>query len=355
MRIYFIFVSILFSVIFSYGASTGNTAVNFLRIGTGAKASGMGEAQVAISDNVDSLYWNPAGLSYVKNTEISLMHLMYWQGISYEYAAIALPVKNFGTIGIGFDYLNSGNIDKTLENMTGSDYTPAGAFSYMAFAGIISYGNKFIIEKVPVSLGASIKLVGDRVENDMMLGAGLDFGLVYEFMKSGYLGIAINNIGITFSKNELLPLQLKVGGGYSADIISKDHLVIGALDIVMPIDASIKVNTGLEYNFKNIFFLRAGYKINYALENITVGAGLRFNIKTTQYELNYSYTPGLEDVGSSQRISLLMRFGLSLSGEISEKDRENYDNSKKEVLPAVPVKTNTSVYPAGSTPAMRRR
>jgi hypothetical protein len=111
----------------------------------------------------------------------------------------------------------------------------------------------------------------------------------------------------------------------------------------------------LEYNFKTIFFLRAGYKINYALENITVGAGLRFNIKTTQYEINYSYTPGLEQVGSSQRISLLMRFGLFLPGEISEKDSENYDNSKKEVLPAVPMKTNTSAYPAGSTPAMRRR
>src|SRR3989339_1333251 len=132
-----LFAVILFVAGFMYAGGAGTTAANFLRIGTGAKASGMGEAQVAISDNVDSVYWNPAGLALVKNTEISLMHLMYWQGINYEYAAIALPIKKIGTFGLSLDYLSTGLIDKTIENLTGSDYTVVGSFTYKAFGGAI--------------------------------------------------------------------------------------------------------------------------------------------------------------------------------------------------------------------------
>jgi len=313
-----LFAVILFVAGFMYAGGAGTTAANFLRIGTGAKASGMGEAQVAISDNVDSVYWNPAGLALVKNTEISLMHLIYWQGISYEYAAIALPIKKIGTFGICFDYLSSGLIDKTTENATGSDYTLDGSFSYLAFAGTISYGNKFVIEKMPMNLGVSIKIVGDKIEDDLVLGAGLDIGMTSEIIKNGYFGAAINNIGVTFAKSALLPMQLKVGGGYLLDIFGKDHLVLGAADAVFPFDSSIKLNAGAEYSFQKTFFIRVGYKINYDLENLTAGAGFRINIERTQFELNYSYTPGFEDIGTSHRISLLVRLGLPKPGDISE-------------------------------------
>jgi hypothetical protein len=318
MRKFIIFAGVLFFAGSTYAGGAGTTAANFLRIGTGAKASGMGEAQVAISDSVDSVYWNPAGLALVKNTEISLMHLIYWQGISYEYAAIALPVKKIGTFGIGIDYLNSGDIAKTTENITGSDYTVAGSFSYMAFAGTISYGNKFVIEKMPMNLGASIKIVGDKIEDDLVLGAGLDLGVTSEVIKNGFLGVAMQNIGITFAKSTLLPMQLKAGGGYLLDLLGKDHLIVAAVDGVLPFDSSIKLNAGIEYGYQKTFFLRVGYKVNYALENLTAGAGFRLNMDRTQYELNYSYTPGLEDVGTSHRISLLIRLGLPKSGDIIE-------------------------------------
>ncbi|MFH1074139.1 MAG: PorV/PorQ family protein [Candidatus Firestonebacteria bacterium] len=324
MKIFVLIAGMLFISCSVYAGGPGTTASNFLRIGTGARASGMGEAQVAISDNVDSVYWNPAGLALVKNTEISLMHLIYWQGISYEYAAIALPIKKIGTFGIGIDYLNSGNIDKTTENATGSDYTAAGSFSYEAFAGTISYGNKFVIEKMPINMGASIKVVGDKIEDDLVLGAGLDIGLTSELIKNGYLGAAIQNIGVTFAKNTLLPMQLKVGGGYLLEVLGKDHLIVGAVDGIFPFDSSIKLNAGMEYSYQKTFFIRVGYKVNYALENLTAGAGFRLNIDRMQYELNYSYTPGLEDVGTSHRISLLVRLGLPMPGDIPEETEDNY-------------------------------
>ena len=323
MKKVLIFIGILFATGLLFAGGVGTTADNFLKIGTGAKASGMGEAQVAISDNADSVYWNPAGLALVKNTEISLMHLVYWQGISYEYAAIAFPIKKFGTIAIGVDYLNSGDIVRTLENTTGSAYTLAGNFSYMAFAGTISYGNKFVIDKMPMNLGASIKIVGDKIDEDMVLGAGLDLGVTSELAKNAFIGVVLNNIGVTFAKNILLPMQLKVGGGYLMNLLGKSHTLASALDIILPFDSALKINAGVEYSFEKVFFLRAGYKLNYALENLTAGAGFRLTLDRTQYELNYAYTPGLEEVGTSHRVSLLVRFGLAKAGDIPEIDYDD--------------------------------
>ncbi|MFH1824970.1 MAG: PorV/PorQ family protein [Candidatus Firestonebacteria bacterium] len=304
---------VLMMVVFvsiSYASGPGSTGANYLRIGMGARAAGMGEAQVAIADNVDSIYWNPAGLCLIKSSEIGLMHLSYWQGINYEYLAYALPVKNIGTFGVGVTYLNSGSIDKTTENITGSDYTSAGTFNYIAFSGVISYGHKFVIEKVPINLGANLKIIGDKIEDDTVLGAGLDLGATSEVMKNLTVGATANNIGVLFGENVSLPLTFKVGAGYKLELFEKKHNVTVALDGVLPIDSKIKVDTGLEYNYDNMIFVRGGYKINYDLESFTVGAGFRLTMSGTQYELNYAFAPAKEDVGQTHRISLIVRFSL---------------------------------------------
>ena len=310
--IFIIFISI------SYASGPGSTGANYLRIGIGAKAAGMGEAQVAIADNVDAIYWNPAGLSLIKSDEVGAMHLFYWQGINYEYLAYAIPIKDIGTFGIGMTYLNSGSIDKTIENPTSTDYIKEGTFNYIAFSGIISYANKFIIEKVPINLGANLKIIGDKIEEDVVLGGGLDLGVICKVMKDLTIGATVSNIGVLFRGNVLLPLTFKVGAGYKLELFDKKHCLTAAVDGILPVDYKIKADTGLEYTYDNMIFVRGGYKINYDLEGVTFGAGFRTNVDKTQYELNYAFTLGKEDVGHTHRISLIVRFGLPLLKEISE-------------------------------------
>ena len=337
---------IIFIVSASFFAwGEGTTAVNFLRIGTGAKASGMGEAQVAISNSVDSVYWNPAGLALVTNTEISLMHLIYWQGISSEYAAVAFPVDKIGVFGIGFNYLGSGDINKTVE--TPGDYDITGAFSYTAYAGTLSYANRFVLGNLPLNLGASVKIVGDKIEEDLALGAVLDAGAILEVSKAFYLGLMVNNIGITYTKSIPMPTQLKLGLGLSTNDFEKNHFILGAVDAVLPFDAPMKFNTGIEYSFQKTFFLRLGYKINYPLENLTAGAGFRLMIDKTQYELNYSFTPGLEDVGTSHRISLLIRMDQTIARNTGETEGGNVPALKPQYTKydLVEVKTPEKLVP----------
>src|SRR6476661_6837958 len=68
----------------------------FLNIGAGARGLAMGNAQVASVDDATAGYWNPAGLTGVKdNINVSAMHAEYFAGIAkYEYASIAAPVQD---------------------------------------------------------------------------------------------------------------------------------------------------------------------------------------------------------------------------------------------------------------------
>src|ERR1700755_225493 len=68
----------------------------FLNIGAGARGLGMGNAQVASVKDATAGYWNPAGLTGVKdNINVSAMHAEYFAGIAkYEYLSVAAPVQD---------------------------------------------------------------------------------------------------------------------------------------------------------------------------------------------------------------------------------------------------------------------
>jgi hypothetical protein len=68
----------------------------FLNLGVGARAMGMGNTQVAITDDVTSGYWNPAGMTgMTRKYEISLMHASYFAGIAnYDYIGFATPIDS---------------------------------------------------------------------------------------------------------------------------------------------------------------------------------------------------------------------------------------------------------------------
>ena len=44
-------------------------------ISPGARASGMGETNVAVADDAYASYWNPAGLGFLEGNEFAMMHV----------------------------------------------------------------------------------------------------------------------------------------------------------------------------------------------------------------------------------------------------------------------------------------
>src|SRR5690606_23429395 len=54
---------------------------DFLSIGAGARALGMGSAYVAVADEVTAAYWNPAGLNGITGYQGSYMHSERFSGV----------------------------------------------------------------------------------------------------------------------------------------------------------------------------------------------------------------------------------------------------------------------------------
>ena len=55
----------------------GTATAQFLKLGAGAQAAGMGEAYAGVAKDDTSIYWNPAGLNNITGKSASFMHAIY--------------------------------------------------------------------------------------------------------------------------------------------------------------------------------------------------------------------------------------------------------------------------------------
>ena len=73
----------------------------FLLISPGARAGGMGEAQVAVANDVYASYWNPAGLAFLEGSEMAIMHVNWLPNLAddlyYEFLAFRRHFPYLGT------------------------------------------------------------------------------------------------------------------------------------------------------------------------------------------------------------------------------------------------------------------
>ena len=106
----------------------------FLSLGVGAEAYGMGNAVVAQSNDVNSIYWNPAGLVGVEKwAEASFMHSEYFAGIAkYDYFALAHSIDENSSLAVGFIRFGVDDIPNTtqlIDNNGVINYDNVSSFS----------------------------------------------------------------------------------------------------------------------------------------------------------------------------------------------------------------------------------
>lgn len=156
----------------------------FLAVGVGARSLGMGNAQIAASNDVTSGYWNPAGLLGVRgDLQVGAMHSEYFAGIAkYDYIGIAKPIDSASVIGISYIRFGVDDIPNTTElidNNGNLDYNRITSFSAADNGFLISYARKM---KVPgLRVGANAKVIYRKVGPFAKAwGFGLDAGLQYD-------------------------------------------------------------------------------------------------------------------------------------------------------------------------------
>ena len=290
-------------------ASSGNAgtrSAQFLKMGFGGRPTALGGAFVGLSNDISSVYWNPAGLADINKAQLGFMHLVWFQDISYEYFAYAKPyAKSFekwGVFGLSVGYLHMGKIEgRDEEGISTSDYTA----SDMVIT--FSHGQRITNN---LSIGANIKYINEKIENQRANAFAFDLGVLYRTpIENLSLGGTLQNFGqsIKFvAESCKLPTTAKLGACYS--YIFMGSPVNLAMDIYFPSDGKTTLHLGTEGIYKNTLSGRIGYKNGSDLDNSGLSFGLGLMLTKNQtYALDYAFVPqGV--LGNTHTFSFGVRF-----------------------------------------------
>jgi len=276
-------------------ADAGATGLAFLKLGVGGRASAMGEAYVAVSEDASSIFWNPAGLSYIQRPEVAFTHTAWLQDISNDFLAFAFP--GFGG-GVGLS-VYTGAVDG-IERRTIPSSEPLGTVEARDLAISLGYArelnNKF-------RAGFSAKYLYEKIYIEEASGYAFDIGVSYQpFQSSLRFAGVIQNIGSMGDlRNESikLPTTFRIGGGYSIDLREFDGGVLLSADAVKVVENDLSVNFGTEIHVLRRLAFRFGYQTGASEANMGGGFGLRFD----RVELDYGYRPFDSDLGDTHRFS----------------------------------------------------
>jgi opacity protein-like surface antigen len=317
MRKFFTFILIMWSVSVFAGdvARKGTTGADELLIPVGARSIATGGAFLSSITGLEALYYNPAGLSQGKGTEAMFSFTSYLADININYFAIGSNIGDFGSLALSVKTMNFGDIPVTTVDVpdgTGATYSPGYIVAGVTYA-------KVITDRVCV--GVNAKVINETITDVSATGFAVDFGVQYRFPSNLSIGACIKNIGtnMSFSGNSLqysnnlvggnlgsptanynvpaeefqLPSYFELSTAYDYGINEDNKVMVGAAFRNNNVTDD-EVRLGLEYGFKNMFFVRGGYSSSVQntsgpLSNINHGYSFGAGI-------NYSFADGMNFV-----------------------------------------------------------
>lgn len=276
---------------------TGSVSAAPIDLQIGSRPQGMGGAYVAVVDDANAGYWNPAGLTNVGSKELGFMYLkpMNVEGVAVSYSSIAIPFSSNWAIGISY-------LDEIaeLKEGRGAQYKESN-INESTF--ILSGAHKFTNV---LSAGISVKRFGLNASLDSGGGFGYDMGLLYNYpIKEGNslsIGMILRNFSADLN-NESFPATVRLG---MAGKLYNEKLIV-AVDVNTKKGVnekkgySLQHHAGCEVEVMQGIWLRAGEDRG----NLSAGAG--FSLRN--WQLDYAFSKLADyDLDHSHRVSLLMRF-----------------------------------------------
>ena len=110
---------LLFSIVGINAQDNSKYSNEFLNIGVDAQSIGMSNAVVSNISDVNSTYWNPAGLLQLEDKQISLMHSSYFANIAtYNFIAYATPIDDDSALGFSMVRFGVDDIPVSYTHLT---------------------------------------------------------------------------------------------------------------------------------------------------------------------------------------------------------------------------------------------
>ena len=323
-------------------AEEGSHPAEFLSLGVGARALGMGGMFVSIANDATAAYWNPAGLTEAGNHAFSTMYSDSFRSsqggflnkglVQYSFINYVLQIEDIGSVGVSWIRLGVDEIPRTTfidvngdgelgsfqdknangEKDPGEFYidrpTVAEYFNNADNAILFSYAK---IINANLSVGGNLKILRQTIFQNSGNGFGTDLGMIFQPINNLRLGLMIQDAtgtqivwdtgsNPTFTRKT----RLRIGGSYGFSISKIGHLTCGIdaesrqADLKSDQSNDILVYYGSELWLFKLVALRIGGRGG----KISSGAGFRLKFQEAQVFADYAFKS--HDLGSSQRISV---------------------------------------------------
>lgn len=293
---------------------TGTTVGQFLLIEPSARVAGMGNAGVALYDEIVSAYFNPGAIGYQSGYGAQFTHSEWLADISFDYVAAAIQLKDAGNLFLSVTSLNSGEMDvRTVEQPLGT----GARFSVSNIALGLGFGRK-ITDRF--AAGIQVNYIQETIWNSSFSTFAINIGTVYHLANGVRIGASLSNFGLqaNYSGRDLrfqydndpnrhgdnstlpgqvvtgnfsLPVLFRVGIAWPVRLTENNQLQI-AMTAFHPNDNTESVSFGAEWMLWKTVALRGGYQnlfLNDSEVGLTLGAGLYQEIGGLKLRFDYAW------------------------------------------------------------------
>ncbi len=285
----------------------GENGAAFLKITPSPRNTALGSAATASSGELESLYYNPAGLTNLKRTYyLNLTNRMGFLETSYNVLTAAYHDRSLGTFALGLIGMNVEGIDRRT---AGNVYEGEMSTDHNAY--FLTYARNIIGS---YSIGVSLKYV--NIGFDLLRqqvngsGFGLDLGLIYDLNNNIKLGIYLQdnfNISWAESVSDEVPLNVNIGTLYKMTMFPNTPKIFFNINQQQNYPMSLDLGTEYPFHFGEIideFALRIGFS-NFYVESrelrasasdlndnnfsFATGFGIKSNLNVINVNFDYTF------------------------------------------------------------------
>ncbi|MBN2461793.1 MAG: PorV/PorQ family protein [Candidatus Cloacimonetes bacterium] len=298
-------------MLFAINEKAGTSGFSFFKLNFSPRAAALGGAYTGLADDLQAVFFNPAGLIQITQRQASLSYLDYFEGIQCGAVVFAYPRNEYETYAVFAQFLTAseertyadefGELVETGENFGMTDLL-LGFSAARYLTGVLN-------------IGVNIKYLQESLDNNTATAVAADISLLHQTTnKNVKIGIALKNLGWQLSYytdseyKEKLPMVGTIGFSYHPN--EKLYLI---LDISKPMEFDVNGQAGIEYRLHEMLCLRAGYKSAASdwqtggdydfLSGFSVGLGLNWG----KYSLDYAFS-SYGDLGITNLVGLKYKF-----------------------------------------------
>lgn len=298
------------------GQRVGISTLTFLKSDVSPRSMALSGANLTLSADGMSAFHNTALMAQNERIHVAVTNLSIGAGAQQSWISTIVPLKNsYSAVALNINYFSTGAMEVRTE------FQPQGT-------GEIFYANQMAIglayaKKLSdrFSFGANVKYVREQLAQYHNNTVAADLGFLYSTdVKDFKFGIVVQNFGgnsslngdnmaVSYNRNAVsldpysVPTVFRLGASAKPYSVGNNSILL-AVQLEHPNDNSENIRLGVEYDFKSLFFLRTGYKINVKGEHLpTLGFGFKPKLGRNHLMVNYA-------VNMTRYLGTLHNFGL---------------------------------------------